>query len=96
MRGCGLKADEGLELEMMQVVSLQSEDGQAVQRSKSLAVYPGDVVVTQIEHLCRRTEDQRGGGTGGGDTYSSLCFTCLQAGQQIQTPLLHRRQSVVV
>lgn len=59
MCGCGLEADEGLELEVMQVVSLQSEDGQAVQRSESLAVYPGDVVVAQIEHLCRRTEDQR-------------------------------------
>lgn len=43
-----MKAEECLELEMMQVVSLQSEDSKTVERRKSLAVYPGDVVVTQV------------------------------------------------
>lgn len=46
-----MKADEGLKLEVMQIVSIQSENCQAVERSQSLAVNLGDVVVTKLENL---------------------------------------------
>lgn len=50
-----MKADEGLKLEVVQVVSVQSEDRKAVERSQSVAVYLRDVVVTQLENLNRQT-----------------------------------------
>ena len=51
-----MKADEGLKLEATQVVSLQSEDCQAVERGQSIIIYGRDVVVAQLEHLERQTD----------------------------------------
>lgn len=48
MRCCGVEADEGLKLEVLQVVSLQSEHRQAVEGSQGLSVYLADVVVAQL------------------------------------------------
>lgn len=53
---CCMQADEGFKLEVMQVVSLQSENCQAVERSQSFTVYLRDVVLTQLEHLDRQTD----------------------------------------
>lgn len=47
----GVEADEGLKLEVLQVVPIQSEHGQAVQRSQSLSVYLADIVVAQLKNL---------------------------------------------
>lgn len=51
---CGVEADEGLKLEVLQVVSLQSENRQAVEGSQGLSVYLADVVVAQLQHLYGR------------------------------------------
>lgn len=56
-----MKADEGFKLEMMQAVSLQSKNRQAVERSQSVTLYLGDVVVTQLQHLDRQTDRQTAG-----------------------------------
>lgn len=48
---CGVEADEGLKLEVLQVVSIQSEHCQAVEWSQSLSFYQADVVVAQLKHL---------------------------------------------
>lgn len=56
-----MKADEGLKLEVMQVVSIQSENCQAVKGSQSLTVNLGDVVVTQLENLYRWMGFKTGG-----------------------------------
>lgn len=58
-----MKADEGFKLEMMQAVSLQSKNRQAVERSQSVTLYLGDVVVTQLQHLDRQTDRQLGNQT---------------------------------
>lgn len=50
-----MKADEGLKLEVVQIVSVQSKDCQTVERSQSIIVYLRDVVVTQLEDLNRQT-----------------------------------------
>lgn len=55
-----MQADQGFELEVMHVVSLQGENCQAVERSQSVGLYPGDVVVAQLEDLHRRTMTQTG------------------------------------
>lgn len=52
---CRVQADEGFKLEVMQVVPLQRENGQTIERSQSIAVNLRDVVVTQLQHLDRQT-----------------------------------------
>lgn len=55
-----MQADEGFKLEVMQVVSLQDEYCQTVERSQSITVNLRDVVVTQLEHLDRQVMRQTG------------------------------------
>ena len=50
-----MKADEGFKLEVIQVVSFQIENCQTIERSQSIGVYLGDVVVAQLEHLDKQT-----------------------------------------
>lgn len=50
-----MKTDEGLKLQVMQVVSFQIKNRQTIERSQSVRVYLGDVVVTQLQHLNRHT-----------------------------------------
>lgn len=50
-----MKADEGLKFEVMQVVSLQIKNSQAVQRCQGISIYLRDVVVAQLEYLGRQT-----------------------------------------
>lgn len=46
-----MEAYEGLKLEVLQLVSIQGEHGQAVQRRQRLGVYLADVVAAQLKHL---------------------------------------------
>lgn len=46
-----MKADQSFKLEMMQVVSFQIENCQAIERSQSISVYMRDVVVAHLQYL---------------------------------------------
>ena len=55
MSGCGVEDEEGFELEVMKVVSLQIQDRQAVERSQSIVLDLRDVVVAQLQNLDTKT-----------------------------------------
>lgn len=59
MRRRRVQTEEGFEFEMMQVVPIQRQEGQAVERSQSLRVDLGNVVAAQLEHLRGHTGQTR-------------------------------------
>lgn len=89
-----MKADEGFKLEVMQVVPLQVENRQAVERSQSVAVDLRDVVVTQLQHLHTQTGYRRT--QPASHAHVDRSSTHLQSRQHVQAPVLQHRQSVVV
>lgn len=58
-----MQTDEGPELQVTQVVSIQSQNGQTVERSQSFSVHVRDVVVAQLENLHRQTRGWMDGWT---------------------------------